>query len=330
LYLSQQKIIYNNLNKCIIRDSFIDAEIWIRKNKLSILKNYLNKSSTKNDMVLSASIIDLQPCHMIPPTFLQTNDLIKPFQEIINTFSIPNYREINPACFSVVTFPFLFGIMFGDMGHGSLLILLGIYILIFQNRIKTKIDSFLKPLIEYRFIIIFFGVFAFYCGLIYNEFFSLPIPIFHSCYQKRPIINNTNFNFTTNDNFKYDKMEKKENCVYPIGVDPTWNISKNELNFLNSLKMKISIIIGVLHMMLGIILSGINFINSRQYSNILTVFLPKIIFMGALFGYLCVMIIFKWTTDWNKIQLVPPSLINQFLNIFLKGGVIVKFHFVFI
>ncbi len=266
--------------------------------------------------------------------------------------------------------------MFGDMGHGMLLILLGCYLFIFREPIanskvsKGSNESVLKLLLPLRYIILFFGFCAFYCGLIYNEFFSLPIPVFNSCYESLTSnnisINNTgNSNISTTNNisdfynfnngmsnfksnstsnitniinngnisnvfatssyhkFGFGKLSKKKNCVYPIGVDPAWNIAKNELNFLNSLKMKLSVIIGVLHMMLGILLSGVNFINKKQYSNLLTDFLPKIIFMGVLFGYLCVMIVFKWTTDWDAIRLLPPSLINQFLNIFLKGGVIV-------
>jgi V-type H+-transporting ATPase subunit a len=42
------------------------------------------------------------------------------------------YKEANPAVFAIVTFPFLFGVMFGDVGHGSLLLLVGILLCLFN------------------------------------------------------------------------------------------------------------------------------------------------------------------------------------------------------
>ena len=36
-------------------------------------------------------------------------------------YGVPSYKEINPALFTTVTFPWLFGMMFGDMGHGFLI-----------------------------------------------------------------------------------------------------------------------------------------------------------------------------------------------------------------
>jgi V-type H+-transporting ATPase subunit a len=47
------------------------------------------------------------------------------FQEFTNTYGVPCYQEANPSGFAVVTFPFMFGIMFGDYGHGSLIFFLG-------------------------------------------------------------------------------------------------------------------------------------------------------------------------------------------------------------
>ena len=47
------------------------------------------------------------------------------FQEFVNTYGVPRYKEINPALFTAATFPFMFGVMYGDIGHGSILALVG-------------------------------------------------------------------------------------------------------------------------------------------------------------------------------------------------------------
>ncbi len=46
------------------------------------------------------------------------------------------------------------------------------------------------------------GFFALYCGVIYNDFLSLPLNLFGSCYD--------------------EKSKLIKNCVYPFGLDPEW------------------------------------------------------------------------------------------------------------
>lgn len=92
-----------------------------------------------------------------------------------------------------------------------------------------------------RYFLLLMGIFSTFCGLIYNDFLSIPLNLWGgSCY-----------------NFRTGK-KLSPNCVYPVGIDPVWYISKQELQFMNSIKMKISVILGVFHMMLGLVQKGIN------------------------------------------------------------------------
>ena len=53
---------------------------------------------------------------------------------MIDTYGIPIYKEANPGLFTIISFPFLFGVMYGDVGHGLLLLSLGIYLVFFMNK----------------------------------------------------------------------------------------------------------------------------------------------------------------------------------------------------
>ncbi len=78
-----------------------------------------------------------------------------------------------------------------------------------------------------------------------------------------------------------------------------WYMSKNELQFLNSMKMKIAVILGVLQMSLGVFMKGVNAIHFRNWNDLVHEFIPQILLLWVLFGYMDVLIIIKWTTDFT-------------------------------
>jgi V-type H+-transporting ATPase subunit a len=103
-------------------------------------------------------------------------------------------------------------------------------------------------------------------------------------------------------------------------VDPVWGIAENKLTYLNSLKMKLAVILGVSQMILGIFVKGGNAIYFSNKIDFFCEFIPQIIFMCCTFGYMCVMIIFKWITNYESDTSKAPSLLNAMLNFGLHVG----------
>lgn len=108
-------------------------------------------------------------------------------------------------------------------------------------------------------------------------------------------------------------------CIYPFGVDPVWGRSKNNLQFVNSLKMKISVIIAIIHMTLGVIIKAFNSIYFKRKLDLYFEFIPQFIFLFLLFGYMDLLIVFKWLKYWPENNWAP-SIISTMMNIGLKLG----------
>ena len=223
------------------------------------------------------------------------------YQDIVDTYGIPLYKEVNPALFACVTFPFLFGIMFGDIGHGAVLLLVGIILCLFEPCLRPRFPQ-LSMFFRIRYLLLLMGVFSTFAGLIYNDFMSIPLFLRDSCYNLR------------------SGKKRQADCVYPFGVDPAWYLAKNELAFFNSLKMKVAVILGVLQMTLGIALKGINSIYFRRWLDLLHEFIPQIVLLWVLFGYMDILIVLKWLTNYEGKEHKAPSVITMMISMGLKRG----------
>ena len=81
---------------------------------------------------------------------------------LIDAYGIASYREINPALFTIISFPFLFGVMFGDMGHGVIMALIAAFMIWKERQMLAdkKMNEMVKMLFGGRYIIILMGIFS--------------------------------------------------------------------------------------------------------------------------------------------------------------------------
>ncbi|KAL5231890.1 hypothetical protein ABZP36_030666 [Zizania latifolia] len=285
--VKKEKAIYHTLNMLsldVTKKCFV-AEGWSPVFATNQIEDALLRATVDSKSQVG-SIFQVLNTQESPPTYFQTNKFTSAFQEIVDAYGIAKYQEANPGVFTIVTFPFLFAIMFGDWGHGICLLVATLYLIIREKKLASqKLDDIMDMMFGGRYVILMMSIFSIYTGLIYNEFFSVPFELFaKSAYACR-------------DPSCGDAITEgliKARPTYPFGVDPVWYGSRSELPFLNSLKMKLSILIGVAQMNLGIFMSYFNAKFFRNAINIWYQFIPQLIFLNSLFGYLSLLIIIKW------------------------------------
>jgi len=127
----------------------------------------------------------------------------------------------------------------------------------------------------------------------------------------------------------YSAQYDGNDCVYPFGIDPTWYLDPNSLTFQNSIKMRTSVIIGVVHMTIGIIVKGFNAIYRGQTIVFIFEVICGLIILNGLFGWMDFLVIYKWCytlnpysteINWfNKLH-DDPAVISVMINNLMKFG----------
>ena len=151
----------------------LDAKRKIQQaGRLAAIKGFTPKKrfsqlKEKVAMELNGNVLVLQnkvAAHEDPPTKISNSRFVKPFEEITKLYGLPHYDELDPTPFIAVTFPIIFGLMFGDLGHGLILAIGGLtlgFLIKKQSAIKNMC-----------WILAACGVGTIFAGLLFGEFFG--------------------------------------------------------------------------------------------------------------------------------------------------------------
>ncbi|XP_075240604.1 V-type proton ATPase 116 kDa subunit a 1-like isoform X4 [Convolutriloba macropyga] len=315
------KSIYHTLNLFQVSQKYLQVQCWIPVTDIPKIQAALDKGTSDAGSSVP-SVLTQIPTKEQPPTFNRTNKFTEGFQTIIDAYGVASYREMNPMPFTVISFPFLFAVMFGDCGHGLIMALFAGLLIWKEKQIiaaKSKNEIF-SMFFGGRYVIFLMGLFSVYTGLLYNDLFSKSMNIFGSQWGIPADVADKLKTLSKDDTVQlYPESSFGDNSPYPFGMDPIWQVAENKLDFLNSFKMKLSVILGVMHMMFGVFLSFLNHTYFHKPVNIIGEFIPQVLFLGGLFGYLVFMIFYKWFAFDHTNSYRAPQLLITFTNMFMFG-----------
>ncbi len=138
---------------------------WLPVNLFDQLKDRIMKATDGQaivDKVDPEDIREVREGVLKIPILFNNPLLIRPFEKLTSLYGTPSYQEVEPTVFLALSFVLLFGMMFGDVGHGLILFLAGFYI--FRRLYKFM---------DYGIILMECGVSSAVFGILYGSVFGV-------------------------------------------------------------------------------------------------------------------------------------------------------------
>ncbi|NHI90977.1 MAG: hypothetical protein EAX96_00655 [Candidatus Lokiarchaeota archaeon] len=215
---------------------------WVPKNLVKRINKDINKITEEKSVIK----VENPQKGELPPTLIERASIWKPFEAITSQYGTPNYYELDPTKLVAFIFPMLFGLMFGDIGQGIVIMIVG---LVLDRKLHRSITK----------IFFWCGLASFGGGFLYGEFFGFSFQELGWYPSLPPILSLFPYVLT----------------FLPV-YDATGH-SLMETNFL--LLIKFSLLIGTLQLLLGYSLQFINNYKKKSYSEMLGVSFPTILFI---------------------------------------------------
>ncbi|MGA1845409.1 MAG: V-type ATP synthase subunit I [bacterium] len=152
---------------------------WVPQDIIPQLEREIKKACPAKEVRISASSSDedekgKKRNFIKIPTCLKNPFFIKPFEKLVFGYDIPDYHEVEPTLFFALGFLLMFGVMFGDVGHGLVLFCVGFYA---AKRLKRA------AMVQTGLIAMECGVMSMIFGFLYGSVFGfehvLPALWFH-------------------------------------------------------------------------------------------------------------------------------------------------------
>ncbi|EAN92926.1 putative V-type proton ATPase subunit a [Trypanosoma cruzi] len=313
-----EKAVYSTMNMLRFSGATVVAKGWAPVRSLDDIRTALQEAEYLSGAQV-LTIVEGVTTKETPPTYFRTNKITSSFQGIVDSYGMARYKEVNPGVFTIITFPYLFGVMYGDIGHGLILTIFSAFLIFMEKSWEGKpLNEIFAMIFGGRYLLLFMGFFAVYLGFLYNDMFGFSVEVFTSGYRWPQLPPNGP------DGVVRPSLPVGVTPAHSVifGVDSAWAETENKLEFYNSIKMKCSVIIGVVQMMVGVILSLMNHLYFGDKLQVWFRFVPEIVFLSCTFGYMCLLIVIKWCTPWENRTHDAPSLLETMTNFFLQPGTV--------
>ena len=169
------------------------------------------------------------------PSLLKNPKIVKPFESIVGMYGHPLYNDIDPTLITAIMFPILFGLMFPDIGHGMFLLAIGLALMFAFRGLGKEIRGV-------GVIVVLCGFSSLIIGFLFGEFFGLSEYAGHLVHDSVG-------------------MSIPEVFIFePLWFEPIPNVT---------VMFVVTMLVGTLHMGLGLLLSAINKVSSRNMFGVL-------------------------------------------------------------
>jgi V/A-type H+-transporting ATPase subunit I len=145
------------------KNAFI-VEGWVPTKDLELVQRDVD-NATNGHVIVAVDTFEDADVDKVPIA-LSNPMPSRPLEVLVKAFSLPKYNEIDPTTFMVFLYPFLFGLMLGDIGYGVIVIALAVLL---TRRVKSKSVRDLATVALYA------GVVSIVFGFIFNEFFGAEV-----------------------------------------------------------------------------------------------------------------------------------------------------------